>query len=54
MSTWTLDQLHGAVGTHLGYSDWHTVTQEQIDQFAAATGDQQWIHVAEIVSLLVP
>jgi acyl dehydratase len=44
MSTWTLDQLHGAVGTHLGYSDWHTITQEQINQFAEATGDHQWIH----------
>jgi acyl dehydratase len=44
MSTWTLDQLSGAVGTHLGYSDWHTITQEQINQFADATGDHQWIH----------
>jgi acyl dehydratase len=34
-----------AVGTHLGHSDWHTVTQEQIDLFAEATGDHQWIHV---------
>ena len=34
-----------AVGTHLGYSGWHTVTQEQVDRFAEATGDHQWIHV---------
>ena len=34
-----------AVGTHLGWSDWHTVTQQQIDTFADATGDHQWIHV---------
>jgi acyl dehydratase len=33
------------VGEHLGYSDWHTVTQQQIDLFAEATGDHQWIHV---------
>jgi acyl dehydratase len=33
------------VGQHLGYSDWHEVTQEQVDQFADATGDHQWIHV---------
>ncbi len=33
------------VGTHLGYSDWHRVTQEQINLFADATGDHQWIHV---------
>ncbi len=26
-------------------SDWLTVSQERIDQFAAATGDRQWIHV---------
>jgi len=38
-------ELEKAVGTHLGYSDWHTVTQEQIDKFAEATGDHQWIHV---------
>ena len=33
------------VGEHLGYSDWHDVTQKQIDLFADATGDHQWIHV---------
>jgi acyl dehydratase len=40
-----LDEFQKAVGSHLGYSDWHTVTQEQVDQFADATGDHQWIHV---------
>ncbi len=40
-----IEELEKAVGTHLGYSDWHTVTQQQIDQFAGATGDHQWIHV---------
>jgi acyl dehydratase len=40
-----LDEFEKAVGTHLGYSDWHTITQEQIDLFAEATGDDQWIHV---------
>jgi acyl dehydratase len=38
-------ELAAAAGTHLGYSDWHTVTQDQIDTFARATGDDQWIHV---------
>jgi acyl dehydratase len=33
------------VGQHLGYSDYHTVTQEQVNLFADATGDHQWIHV---------
>ncbi|YAL83853.1 MaoC family dehydratase [Dermacoccaceae bacterium W4C1] len=38
------DDLVAAVGEHLGYSDWHQVTQQAVDQFAEATGDHQWIH----------
>lgn len=34
-----------AIGEDLGTSDWHTVTQDQINLFADATGDHQWIHV---------
>jgi acyl dehydratase len=41
----SVQQMREAVGEHLGYSDWHTVTQEQINLFADATGDHQWIHV---------
>jgi acyl dehydratase len=41
----TVQELRDAVGQHVGYSDWHTVTQEQINTFADATGDHQWIHV---------
>lgn len=41
----TLDYFKAAVGEELGTSDWITVTQEQINTFADATGDQQWIHV---------
>ncbi len=26
-------------------SEWHAISQTQIDQFAQATGDHQWIHV---------
>ncbi|MGE2725345.1 MaoC family dehydratase [Mycolicibacterium pulveris] len=33
------------VGEHLGYSGWRRVTQKEIDLFAEATGDHQWIHV---------
>jgi acyl dehydratase len=33
------------VGRELGVSDWVTVTQDRIDQFADCTGDRQWIHV---------
>ena len=36
--------LEKAVGTHLGHSEWHTIDQDQIDAFATATGDHQWIH----------
>jgi acyl dehydratase len=32
-------------GTHLGWSSWHVVSQEQVTAFAEATGDRQWIHV---------
>lgn len=37
--------LLDAVGQHLGYSDWETISQQRINQFADATGDHQWIHV---------
>ena len=32
------------VGKELGPSDWVEISQERIDAFAAATGDDQWIH----------
>ncbi len=41
----SLDEVRAAVGTTLGTSDWIEVTQQQVDQFAEATGDHQWIHV---------
>ncbi|MEH3155935.1 MAG: MaoC family dehydratase [Gordonia paraffinivorans] len=34
-----------AAGEELGSSEWLTVTQERVNQFAEATGDHQWIHV---------
>jgi acyl dehydratase len=40
-----LDELKEKVGQELGVSDWHDVTQEEVDAFADATGDHQWIHV---------
>jgi acyl dehydratase len=46
--TTTINGLPGLkerVGTHLGYSDWHQITQDQVNRFADATGDHQWIHV---------
>ena len=41
----TLSELTALVGEEVAVSDWTTVTQEQINQFAEATGDHQWIHV---------
>jgi acyl dehydratase len=40
-----IDDLKARVGQELGVSEWHDVTQEAIDDFARATGDDQWIHV---------
>ena len=40
-----IDQLKAKVGEHLGYSDWMEITQDQVNLFADATGDHQWIHV---------
>jgi acyl dehydratase len=44
-TTITLAELEASSDRELGTSAWHEITQEQIDQFAAATGDHQWIHV---------
>ena len=41
----TLDDLKPVLGQDLGVSDWIQVTQEQINLFAEATGDHEWIHV---------
>lgn len=41
----TLSDLAALVGQEVAVSDWVTVTQEQVNQFAQATGDHQWIHV---------
>jgi acyl dehydratase len=40
-----LTELADLVGHEIGVSDWITVDQARIDQFAQATGDHQWIHV---------
>jgi acyl dehydratase len=36
--------LLGLVGRSLGTTEWMKVTQQQVDLFADATGDRQWIH----------
>ena len=40
-----IDELTPLVGSHLGYSEWQTISQDQVNRFADATGDHQWIHV---------
>ena len=41
----SLEELAACLGQEVGTSDWITITQPQIDAFAEATGDRQWIHV---------
>lgn len=41
----SLQEVAQCVGQEVAVSEWITVTQEQIDLFAQATGDHQWIHV---------
>ena len=40
----TLEEFFALVGQSLAVSDWITITQEQVNLFAQATGDHQWIH----------
>lgn len=41
----TLAELATCVGQEIAVSDWITITQQQVNTFADATGDHQWIHV---------
>ncbi len=41
----TPDSLKQFVGKEIGVSEWLTITQERIAQFAETTEDQQWIHL---------
>jgi acyl dehydratase len=41
----TPDSLNEYVGKEIGVSEWITVTEERITQFAEATEDRQWIHL---------
>jgi acyl dehydratase len=46
----TPDELLAGVGRDLGASEWVTIDQDRIDRFAAATGDDQWIHVDPVAA----
>jgi acyl dehydratase len=41
----TVAELEAAIGSAPQTSDWRTIDQQRIDQFADATDDHQWIHV---------
>jgi acyl dehydratase len=41
----TPQSLREFVGREIGLTDWFTVTQDRIQQFAEATEDHQWIHL---------
>jgi len=41
----SLQEFPALVGQEVALSDWITITQEQVNLFAQATGDHQWIHV---------
>ena len=43
----TLSDLAACIGQEVAVSDWLTITQPQVNLFAEATGDHQWIHVDE-------
>ena len=40
-----IEELKASIGREAGVSEWLAVTQDLIDEFAAVTGDRQWIHV---------
>ncbi|MBP0459233.1 MaoC family dehydratase [Streptomyces montanisoli] len=39
-----LAEIKALAGQDLGRTEWQVVTQEQVNGFADATGDHQWIH----------
>jgi acyl dehydratase len=44
LTTAPIEELAERVGTELGVSDYVTIDQETVDEFADLTGDRQWIH----------
>ena len=41
----SVEELENAIGEEIGPSDWVTIDQDRVNDFADATGDHQWIHV---------
>lgn len=40
-----VDELISCIGEEIGVSDWLTIDQNRINDFADSTGDHQWIHI---------
>jgi len=45
IADYTMTTIPTFVGRDLGVTDWTLIGQDRVDQFAACTGDRQWIHV---------
>ena len=45
MKTVDVSELESIKGQDMGHSEWMTIDQDRINQFAEATNDHQWIHI---------
>jgi len=54
MKTVAASELQGLVGTEIGTSEWITVAQDRINQFADVTEDHQFIHINEDMAKMTP
>lgn len=45
MRTIHYNDIESLIGQEVGASPWHEITQAQVNKFAEATGDHQWIHI---------
>lgn len=49
-----IEDLKSRLGQELGVSEWHAVSQEDVNSFAFVTGDRQWIHIDVAAARLGP
>lgn len=54
MPTATIEEIQRKIGQPIGVSEWITVGQDRIEQFADATDDHQFIHVDERLAAQTP
>ena len=48
-----LEEVKSFIGSELGVSKWHQISQSQISKFGKVTGDEQWIHTAPVRAKLL-